>query len=140
MITISRKSQGIAAERELLHKFWNTGRFIAMRAPGSGAIKYPVPDLLVGNHLRRFAIECKTTKSQRQYLRSEQINDLKTFSDTFGAEPWVAVRFPDKNWYFLSLEDLDKTAGNNFVISLESAKRKGLFFEEIINSDPLSSS
>ncbi|MBU0536245.1 MAG: Holliday junction resolvase [Nanoarchaeota archaeon] len=131
---MSMKSKGINAERELLHKFWASG-FVAMRAPASGAIRYPCPDLLVGNALRKLAIECKTTCSEKQYVSSEQINSLRQFAEIFGAEPWVAVRF-SKNldsvgWYFISLDDLKETKGNNYVISLSLAKARGMLFEEL---------
>jgi len=125
------KAKGINAERELLHKFWDTGKWMALRAPASGAIKYPCPDLLVGNLSRKLAIECKTTKDTKQYLKQKQIEELKEFANVFGAEPWVGVRFNHDCWYFLNVEDLDKTEGNNYVISIETAKRKGLLFEEL---------
>lgn len=129
---MAMKNKGINAERELLHKFWANG-FIAMRAPASGSIRYPCPDLLVGNALRKLAIECKTTKSSKQYISEDQINNLKRFSNIFAAEAWVAVRF-GKEWFFLTLEDLNQTKGNNYVISIETARNKGLLFEEIINT------
>ncbi len=125
------KNKGIHAERELLHKFWQTGEWIAMRSPGSGAIRYPCPDLLVGNQFRKLAIECKATKADRQYIRKEQIDSLKRFASIFGAEPWVAVRFDKDRWYFLMMEDIQETEGSNYVISKDSAKKKGLLFEEI---------
>jgi len=127
---MSLKSKGINAERELLHKFW-ANNFVAMRAPASGAIKYPCPDLLVGNALRKLAMECKTTSSNKQYISEEQINSLKKFSEIFAAEAWLAVKF-QKEWFFLTLEDLNKTKGNNYVISIENARTKGLLFEEVI--------
>lgn len=133
---MSKKSKGINAERELLHKFWANG-FIAMRAPGSGAIKYPCPDLLAGNALRKLAIECKTTCSDKQYISSEQIDDLKKFASIFAAEPWVAVRFSlnmsdSSGWYFISMDDLKETEGKNYVVSLAMAKARGLLFDEMV--------
>lgn len=125
------KRKGIKAERELLHMFWSKG-YVAMRAPSSGAIKYPCPDLLVGNTLRKLAIECKSTKAKKQYISNEQISDLKEFSRIFGAEPWIGIRFDRLEWYFLTLEDIKETNGSNFVVSLELAKQKGLLFEELI--------
>ncbi|MCX8147308.1 MAG: Holliday junction resolvase Hjc [Candidatus Woesearchaeota archaeon] len=134
------KRKGTKAELELLHKFWENG-FIAMRAPSSGVIKYPCPDLLVGNTIRKLAIECKSTGYRKRYVSSEQINNLKKFSQVFGAEPWVAVRFNKtktskegnkEGWYFISIDDLRETKGNNYVITLELAQARGLLFEDII--------
>ncbi len=128
---MSKKSKGINAERELLHKFVQSGGWLAMRAPASGSIKYPCPDLLVGNQLRKLAIECKSTAGIKQYVRAEQLEELKEFCSIFGAEPWIGVRFDRLDWYFLSIEDIEKTAGGNYLITLQSAKQKGLLFEEL---------
>lgn len=131
---MSHKSKGINAERELLHQFWATGQWIALRAPASGSMKYPCPDLLVGNLLRKLAIECKITQASRQYLEQEQVENLKTFSQIFGAEPFVAVKFQKDKWYFLTLDDIERTTAENYVISKELAERKGLLFEELVQS------
>ena len=127
---MSKKSIGTNAERELLKRFWNEG-WPCIRSAGSGSMKYPSPDLLVGSIDvgRILAIECKTTKSNSFYLKKKEINELKEFSFKFGAIPFIAVNF-DK-WYFLSLEDLEENE-NSFGIRLEIAKRKGILFEEII--------
>ncbi|RME77544.1 Holliday junction resolvase [Candidatus Woesearchaeota archaeon] len=122
------KRKGIAAERELLHKFWKIGDCVALRAPASGAMKYPCPDLLVGNAKRRLAIECKVNKGTRQYITKEQIEHLEQFSSIFAAEAWVAIKFDD--WYFIPKENLDMTQ-KHFVISLERAKLLGFSFEEV---------
>ncbi len=129
------KAKGTRAERELLHRFWATNQFVVMRAPGSGSIRYPCPDLLVGNPLRKMAIECKAPGTTTQYLTLEEIDQLRTFSRIFAAEPWIAVRFAagqKPEWYFLSLEDLDTTNGGNYVVTLAAARQKGLLFEELI--------
>lgn len=133
---MDRKAKGTRAELELLHKFWGTGKWVVLRAPASGAIKYPCPDLLAGNRLRKLAIECKSTSDNKQYLESQEINSLKEFSAIFGAEPWVAVRFAKTreekdSWFFISTEDLEQTTGGNFVVTIETAKRKGLLFDEM---------
>jgi Holliday junction resolvase len=130
---MSMKSKGINAERELLHKFWQTGEWIALRSPGSGAIRYPCPDLLAGKQGRKLAIECKSTKADRQYLRQEQVADLRRFADIFGAEPWIAVRFDRDDWYFFMLEDIKETEGSNYVISKAMTATRGVLFDELVN-------
>ena len=131
------KAKGSNAERELLHQFWEHG-IACMRAAGSGSTKHPCPDLIAGTPTRKLAIECKATGGNKQYLERGQIEELKTFCQTFGAEAWIAVRFDHYSkkdalgWYFLTLEDLKETEGNNYVISIELAKLKGLRFEELI--------
>ena len=55
------KRKGTNAERDLIKLFWSVG-WAAVRVAGSGSMQFPSPDLLVGNKIRRLAIEVKTTK------------------------------------------------------------------------------
>jgi len=126
---MNTKAKGTNAERELIHMFWSKG-MASLRAAGSGSMKYPCPDLIVGNNVRKLAIEVKNPGKDYQHLTNEQIVDLHKFSTIFGAEPWIAVKF--KEWRFLTLEDLNKTE-SNFSITQDIAERKGLTFEELIN-------
>ena len=128
---MSLKSKGINAERELVHMFW-AKEWACLRIAGSGSNRYPSPDVLVSNKLRRLAIECKTTKEQKKYFDKNGILALKKFADVFGAEPWIAVKFKGHEWYFVTTEDLKETE-KGFMVSVESAKGKGLLFEEVIN-------
>ena len=128
---MSVKQKGSKAERELLHMFWSTGKWAALRSAGSGSMKYPGPDLLVGNKLRKMAIECKSSKDKKIYLNNYDIKQLKDFCDIFGAEPWFAVRFSRKDWLFLGIEDIEKT-DNGYVIDSKVAERRGLLIDELI--------
>lgn len=127
---MSKKSKGSNAERELIHKFWEQG-WAAIRAAGSGSQKYPSPDVLAGNALRRLAIECKAIAASSHYFPKEEIDALKEFSLIFNAEPWVAIRFQKEGWYFISLDNLKET-GKAHAISLNHAKKIGLSFEDLI--------
>ena len=127
---MSLKSKGINAERELVHMFWSKN-WACIRIAGSGSSKYPSPDVLVSNKLRRLAIECKATKEQKKYFEKREIDALKKFAVIFGAEPWVAVKFKDHEWYFIALDDLKET-NKCYVVDTDLAKIKGLLFEEII--------
>jgi len=129
---MSHKSKGINAERELIHLFWANG-WTASRVAGSGSIKYPSPDIIAGNNLRKLAIECKVTKDIRQYFDKKEISELKEFSRIFGAEPWVSVKFNNVDTYFLTPEDLDD-AGESYSLSIEKAKMKGFLFEELVKN------
>jgi holliday junction resolvase Hjr len=130
---MNTKAKGTAGERELVKSF-NEGGWACNRIAGSGSTKYPAPDIIAGNAIRRLAIECKVTKDQKKYLTNEEIKQLHTFSQKFGAEPWVGIRFPSEPWYFLMLEDLQDT-GNNWVISLASARLKGLTMHELMDNE-----
>ncbi len=127
---MSLKSKGINAERELVHMFWAKD-WACLRIAGSGSSRYPSPDLLVGNKLRRLAVECKTTKETSKYFDKESVSSLRKFADVFGAEPWVAVKFKGHEWYFVSLGDLKET-NSGFSLSVDGAKNKGLLFEEML--------
>lgn len=126
------KAKGSNAERELIRLFWENG-FAAVRAAGSGSTRFPSPDIIVSNKLKILAIECKATKGLKQYLSQEDIDQLLIFSKTFGAQPWIGVRFNILRWYFLAIEDLEKTP-TGFVITINNAKNKGLLFEELIKN------
>ena len=128
---MSTKSKGINAERELIHMFWSA-RWTACRIAGSGSSHYPSPDIIAANMARKLAIEAKITKEQKKYFTEEEIAQLKEFSDLFGAEPWIAVKFKQCDWIFVKIENLEKT-GKNFAISAELAEKQGLLFNELIN-------
>ena len=130
---MSRKSKGTNAERDLVHRFWEKD-WACFRAAGSGSSKYPTPDLIAGNSLRKLAIEVKITSDEKKYFDYNEIIDLKKFSDTFGAEAWVAIKFPKTPWVFLTIEDLE-SSGKHFVVSKQVAERRGLSFEEIISQN-----
>ncbi len=125
------KTKGSCAERELIHMFWKEEGWSAHRIAGSGSSKYPSPDVIAGNRRRRLAIECKVTKFDYQYLGKEEVGMLKEFSDIFGAEPWIAVKFNRIGWYFLNPDDLKETE-KNLVVKVDEAKNKGLLFDELI--------
>ena len=126
------KAKGTKGERELV-KVFNDAGWACLRAPGSGSSRYPSPDLLAGNAIRRLAIECKVTKDKKKYVQNAEIEQLKTFSRLFGAESWVGVKFPGEQWYFLMLEDLTDTK-KSWLVSLELAKFRGLTVSELMDS------
>lgn len=131
---IDRKAKGTKGERELVKAF-NEAGWSCIRVAGSGSSRYPSPDILAGNAIRRVAIECKVTADQKKYLAPEEIEQLNVFSRRFGAEAWVGIHFPGEPWYFLLLEDLENT-GSSRAVSLERAKQKGLTVEELMNNSP----
>ena len=127
---INKKAKGSKGERELV-KFFNENEWSCIRIAGSGSSKYPSPDILAGNAIRRVAIECKVTKDHKKYFPNNEIAQLKTFSQKFGAESWIAVKFGSNEWYFLMLEDLIDT-GKSWSINLDIAKRRGLTKDELL--------
>ncbi len=132
---LNRKAKGTNGERELVHAF-NSAGWSCIRSAGSGSQRYPSPDILAGNAIRRLAIECKVTADQKKYLSQEDLDQLDIFSKSFGAEAWIAVRFPGEPWYFLLPEDLENT-GSSWAVSLQLAKLKGLTVEELLGQKSL---
>ena len=125
------KKKGTKAERELFHMLWeHFGP--TLRSAGSGSTPRPSPDLLASNGKKVLAIECKSTKKRGIYLKKKEVEELKQFCDLFNAEPWVGVRFDNMKWFFMNLEMLKKTKKDYYGISIDSAIKKGLKFEELI--------
>lgn len=132
---MNTKAKGTRGERELI-KFFNENNWSAIRAAGSGSSRYPSPDILAANAIRRLAIECKVTKEQKKYFQNQELEQLQTFSTSFGAEGWIGIKFSGERWYFIMIEDLEDT-GSCKAISLELIKRKGLTSEELIRHGDL---
>jgi Holliday junction resolvase len=126
----NRKAKGAQGERELV-KLFNESGWSCVRIAGSGSSQYPAPDILAGNAMRRFAIECKVTKEQKKYFHHEEIEQLKEFSRKFGAEALIGVRFSGEQWYFFTVDELERT-GNCWAVSREYAKMKGMTTEELL--------
>lgn len=128
---LNRKAKGTAAERELIHMFWESG-WAAFRAAGSGSTRLACPDVIAGNISRKIAVECKTTKNNKKYLNKKEVKELQEFSKIFGCEAWIAIRFNGKNWYFIAPEDL-KENPQGYSASMDLLKTKGMLFEEMVN-------
>jgi len=132
------KQKGSNAEREVIHLFWKTKEWTAVRVAGSGSMKYPAPDILAHKPGLCLAIECKATKAAHQYLEHREIDELKEFASRSGARPLVAIRFDRTPWLFVDVADLDKTQGY-YGISKVKAQLRGISFEDLAGySDPLS--
>jgi len=127
--------KGIAAERQLVNKFWQSN-YAAIRVPASGAgsKSVPKPDIVVGNGQKYYAFEVKTTKLEKLYLREDEIDELVSFSDAFGSEPLVAVRFKTKTreWLFFEIHHLRRTTSGNYIIDYEEDFSKGLDFNSLL--------
>jgi holliday junction resolvase Hjr len=127
---MSMKSKGIAAERELIHILWKHN-YAAARVAGSGSSRYPSCDILAGNTIRKFAFECKSIKKGSRYIPKSEMDEFCLFAKTFGAEPWIAVRFAGKKWHFIMPEDMIDTPRSK-GISAALIQVKGLLIEELL--------
>jgi Holliday junction resolvase len=125
---MGNKEKGANAERELYGMFIDNF-FRAVRVAGSGMMENTSCDLLAGKEGKKYAVECKASKSTSKYITKEQISDFLVFSEIFGLEPVVAVRFNHRGWFFLSPRDLEDS-GKNWVVSLKLAQEKGKRFSQ----------
>ena len=103
------KNKGTRGERELFHLLWNTKEWGVLRSAGSGSTPMPSPDLLASNGKRYLAIECKVIGNTNKFFSEEEIQQLLEFSNKFGAEPWIAIKFDYIGWYFLQPKEINKT-------------------------------
>jgi holliday junction resolvase Hjr len=126
---MGNKEKGAAAERELYHLFCAAG-FKCVRVAGSGTMQETACDLIVGKFKNKYSIEVKSCKSKKRYLEPKQIEEFIIFSEIFGLQPFIAVRFNREGWYFLKPQQLEKTPGG-LAISLEDAKKKGKRFWDV---------
>lgn len=129
---MDRKTKGTTAERELIHKFWKNN-IPAIRVAGSGSMRYASPDIIAGTPLRKVVIECKNIGSERLYIPKEEIEELKKFGSMFGAQIFVAVKFPKLGFFFVMLEDMRETKGS-YSVDTEEVRLKGLLFEDVLKS------
>ena len=129
----NKKAKGTAAENELIHRFWDTNEWVCIRVAGSGSTKYPAPDLLASRGDKKIVMEVKVVNGVKKYFTRQEINDLNFFSEKFGAEAWVGVKFESNQWYFIPTSELEQTKSENYVIDLIKMKRQGFEFEEMIN-------
>ncbi len=130
---MSRKSKGINAERELIHMIW-AKNIPCVRVAGSGAIKYPSPDIIAGNQNLKAVIECKVSRCSTQYFTKDEISELVKFATEFGAQPFVAVKFNNKGWLFASPSELEETDKFFVIKSVDSAMPPEDFLRKFIFS------
>ena len=127
---MSNKVKGGRTERELLMIFSKNG-WRCVRVAGSGVHDESPCDLIAGRTFgkKRFAVEAKSSKKSRIYIKKEQINDFILFAELFGLKPAIAVRFNYEGWLFLKPQDIEDS-GKNWVVSLENARKKGKRFSQ----------
>lgn len=111
--------------------FWESN-WPVVRSAGSGSTPLPNPDLITSNGSRTLAIECKAIKSKNKHFPKEEIDALTLFSKSFGAEPWLAVRFDNNGWHFIQPNKLKKIKSGNYSINLDLAKKQGINFQNLI--------
>lgn len=130
---MGNKEKGANAERELYGMFIDNS-FRAVRVAGSGMMENTACDLIAGKPGKKYCIEVKASKSTNKYITKTQIEDFIVFSELFGLEPVVAVRFNRHGWFFLDPRNLENS-GKNWVVSLKLAQEKGKRFSQFFSEN-----
>lgn len=126
---MSNKSKGSNAERELVRMFTEQG-WRALRVAGSGVNDDSPCDIIAGKVGKGgYAIEAKSSKSNRIYITKSQIEDFILFSQMIGLQPALAIRFNYQGWLFLKPSFLEDS-GKQWVVSLQNAQKNGQRFSQ----------
>jgi Holliday junction resolvase len=128
---MANKQKGSKAERELFQMFVENS-YRAVRVAGSGTMDNAECDLIAGKKGKKYCIEVKSSKKPVKYISKEQIEKFMIFSQIFGLKPIIALRFNREGWFFINPKQL-KDSGKNWVITLETARKKGKRFSQAFN-------
>lgn len=126
---MANKNKGSNNERELL-KIFSENAWRAARVAGSGVNDESPCDLIAGKSGRKFAVECKSTKKNIQYISKTQMEDFLIFAEIMGLTPIVAIKFFREGWLFVNPKNM-RDSGKNWAISLEDGKRIGRRFGQL---------
>lgn len=125
-MVFKNKAKGTRYENELYDMLVSSG-YRCIRSAGSGIKNESNADLIAGNKRKKFCIEVKSCKNKCKYISKEQIEDFIIFSEIFGLNPVVAIRFNREGWFFLHPKKLEDS-GKNWSVNLEQARKKGKRF------------
>ncbi len=96
--------KGANMERELVKMFKEIG-WGAIRISGSGKMD-KAPDIIAGRPRQLLIIECKSSKKEVIYIKSEEILNVISYAAKFGGEPWYGIRFNNTPWRFIPAQEL----------------------------------
>lgn len=85
--------KGDREERHLVNYLDKHG-WAVLRAPASGsATERELPDVLAGNGDNFYAMEAKASSDDRFYIDKDEVEALRFFARSFGADAKLAVKF-----------------------------------------------
>ena len=126
MFMVKKYAKGYRSERELVHLLAKMG-YMTIRAPRSGRIGLPSPDIIAAKQGRLLVIECKSRK-EAFTVPQDQIQELREWEEKAGAIPYIGWKISRKGWTFLHLKDVAENKGN---IGKAFAEEKGFAMDKI---------
>lgn len=121
--------KGYVAENQLVHILYEHG-WAVMRAPRSGKISIPSPDIVAIKSGRILVIEVKSRVAGFQ-IRKEQMDELAEYIERSGGEGYIALKLPYKGWKFIRFEDVLANGGN---VGKKFLEEKSLDLEEVVSN------
>ena len=123
-------AKGYRFERSLMHTLSKLG-FMVIRAPRSGRMNIALPDIVAikkyDGTTKALAIECKN-RLEGFTVAPEQLQELKDWEETAGAECYIAWKCGRNEPIFLKLSDVVANKGN---VGKKFAKEKGISLTDI---------
>jgi len=123
---VNSYAKGYSAERELVHTLSGMG-YMTIRAPRSGRIGLPSPDVIAAKGGRLIVFEVKFRESAFT-VSSDQLQELVQWKEKAGAITYIACKISRKGWKFIPL---DVVIANNGNIGKKFIQDKGIPIEEI---------
>lgn len=119
-------AKGYAAERELVHTLAGLG-YMTIRAPRSGRIDLPSPDVIAAKDGKLIVFEVKFRASAFT-IPKEQLEELTAWKEKAGATTYIGCKISRKGWKFLHLHDVISNNGN---IGKKFLEEKGFTIDKI---------
>jgi len=130
-------SKGSDTERQLCTILWNDYNMATLRAPASGSIDRPSPDVVAittttlepAEHPITYALELKANKDGCAHFDSHEIEELEQWTDRAGAEAYVVIK-PDQrsfdSWLVYHTSELNSTEQGYSIGKRDHDKAKTL--------------
>ncbi len=119
-------AKGYYAERELVHALSGMG-YMTIRAPRSGRIDLPSPDIIAVKDGRVMVFEVKFRASAFT-VPKEQLAELVEWKEKAGAIAYIGCKISRKGWKFLHLSDVIANNGN---IGKKFIEEKGISIDQL---------
>jgi Holliday junction resolvase len=127
---VKKYAKGYRAEWHLLHALAKRD-FMVLRAPRSGRIGLPSPDIIAVKDGRVMVFECKSREDAFS-VQAEQLEELRQWEQKAGAFAYLAWKVSRQDWVFLTLRDVMNNNGN---VGKKFALEKGISMDTLLCMD-----